>query len=188
MDVNKGANTTPDNIIQITKGLGNKQKEVLNKNVFVLFAILHEMEHLKHKLASVDGEYNSKLFNLLSKLQPLEDDFYIGNPSHRIGQHTEFPDEIFADIGACECLFDELRENYEFSASDIDNIKNFLTQLGSKLLIKNGYKEYSPIEYLDKFIKERLVGRFDILSLTEQERVKVFLQDYSQIQSSKLKV
>lgn len=188
VDIMKGANTTPDNVIQIGKGLGNKQKDVINKNVFVLFAILHEIEHLKHKLANKSGDYTEQLFNLLSRIQPLEDGFYIGNPSHRIAQHTEFPDEIFADVVACEYLFDELRENYGFSVKDMDNIKRFLKELGSKLLIRNGCEEYSPTEYLAKFIQERLVGRFDKFSPTEQERVEVFLQEYSRIQNSKLKV
>ena len=180
-DIKNGAMACyPSNIVKITSRLGKKYDDLNESNIFVLYAILHELEHLKHRFANPNGNYNQKLFGLLNKIQSLEDGFETGNPSHNIGQHTEFPDEIFADVGACKILYDELKNNYIIDNESFLKMQEFLKMLASKLLIKNGENKDNlptPTEYLKKFVQERIIDN-SRLSKTEMERVKQFTELY----------
>lgn len=180
VSIENGAITYTNNVVAIRKNLDNSVKDDVNKDIFVLFAILHELEHIKHKLANPNGNVQERLYNLLSRIQPLEDGYEDGGSSHNIGFHTEFPDEVFADVYACKNLLEELQTNYNIPAENMEKIKMFLKFLKEKLLIKNNKGEDNlptPIEYFKGFVEER-VETAPKLTSSEKVRVEVFMQDY----------
>lgn len=175
-----GAFTDVNNVVFIKKQLGSGLTDVVEKNIFTLFAIMHELEHIKHRLANPNGNAQERLFNLLSRIQSLEDGYENGSPSHHIGYHTEFPDEVFADVGACKNLLDELKQNYNSSPENMEKIKKFLKSLSDKLLIKNTKDEGrlpTPTQYFEQFVETRVENSAELTS-SEKVRAEVFVQDY----------
>jgi len=154
------------------------------RNAYVFYAIEHELQHYKHKTANPKGGSVEQKLYAYSLLQSLEDGFESGNPSHHIAHHTEFPDEAKADYDACRETMILLITKYKFSNEDFVKIKDFLAEQSTKLLVENTGKTKnipSPDEYLNQFIKDRIIRRYPILSDTEKERVSIFLKFYDNI-------
>lgn len=181
----KGANTTLDNVVQISRSLGKKFDKVEVRNAFVLYAIEHELQHLSHKFADSSNSKESKLLNLYSRIQFLEDGFEVGNPSHHIGQHAEFPDEVKADYDACRELYYIFVNNYTLPAEEFEEVKIFLKTQSTKLVFNATGKVMSPEEYLDYFVQDRMVNN-ENLTESEKQKVTVFLEDFQNIQGSQM--
>ena len=181
-DYRNAAMALLDNSICIRCNLGDKEKEICLCNAYALYVLEHELQHISQRLSNPNGTNEERLLHLYSEVQPLEDGFENGKPSHNIAQHIEFPDEIKADYDACAEIYQFIAKEFSLPDDELKMVKEFLKRQQIKLVSQNVQSQtpLSPEEYLEFFVEKHLKNNKK-LSKTEQERVQKFIQTYEEI-------
>lgn len=188
-DTYKAAKALMDNTVQIRGGVGNKNSngDVLLNNAYLIYALAHETQHIKHRLANPHGTTEEKRTYLYSCLQPLEDGFEKGLPSGHIAPAVKFPDEVKADYDSCPEVYGYLSQEYSFPDDELAKMKDFL-KAQQVMLVTNAVDSPTPMlpdDYLDHFVHNYLEDNPN-LSASEKERVAQFLKAYESLAESNI--
>ena len=187
--VGAGKAMEEDDSVAIGEKIYSRHNDNASKNAWAIFALAHELQHIRQRHANPNGTKEERILHLYSQLQKLEDGYENGHPSQHIAQHEQFPDEIRADYDACPFAYRYIASELTLPEEVLQPIREFLKNQQVKLVSKNvqSEKPLYPEEYLDYFVDTKLLNNQN-LSSTERERVDKLVQTYEEITQKNLQL